>query len=234
MSTEIPVIAVDGPSGTGKGTICRFLATKLQWHLLDSGALYRLIALAATTADVALNDEKSLSELALALNIRFASSEKEHVYLDEKEVSDAIRTEECGSAASKVAALPAVRQALLKRQRKFRQLPGLVADGRDMGTVVFPDAKLKVFLTASPEERAKRRYKQLIEKGISVNLRGLSADIAERDRRDKERAVSPLVAAEDAIFIDSTNSDVDSVLQQVVILVHERFTGHSAFVPFIH
>lgn len=231
---EIPVIAVDGPSGTGKGTICNFLATNLKWHLLDSGALYRLVALAAQGRSLPLDDPDSLGELARQLDIRFVSGPEEQVILDGDEVSSLIRTEECGSAASQVAALAKVRSALLERQRQFRQPPGLVADGRDMGTIVFPDAGLKVFLTASPEERAERRYKQLIEKGISVNLRHLSADIAERDRRDKEREVSPLVPASDAIVIDSTGIDVETVKHQVAVLVHEKFAGHAGFVPFIH
>ena len=234
MNNAVPVITVDGPSGTGKGTLCRYLATKLKWQLLDSGALYRLVALAAVQQEIDLKDEKTLSELAVGLDIRFDAGSEDCVYLDGAEVSAAIRTEECGSAASKVAALPDVRQALLLRQRAFRAGPGLVADGRDMGTVVFPDAILKVFLTASPEERARRRYKQLIEKGINVNLRDLSADIADRDRRDKERVVSPLLAADDAVVIDSTQSDVDSVLRQVTELVSRKLEGNAEFVPFIH
>ena len=222
MVDDIPVITVDGPSGTGKGTVCRFLATKLNWKLLDSGALYRLLALAAQQKGVDFADEKTLSELAISVDIRFDADDEDGIYLYGEEVSSLIRTEDCGSAASRVAAIPAVRQALLERQRAFRSLPGLVADGRDMGTVVFPDALLKVFLTASPEERAHRRYKQLIEKGINVNLRGLSADIAERDRRDKERSVSPLLAADDAVVIDSTGRDVESILQQVSTMASEK------------
>ncbi len=222
MAGDIPVITVDGPSGTGKGTVCRFLATKLRWKLLDSGALYRLLALAAEQKSLDFTDEKSLSELASSFDIHFDADNEDGIYLYGEEVSSLIRTEECGSAASRVAAIPGVRDALLQRQRAFRTLPGLVADGRDMGTVVFPDALLKVFLTASPQERAHRRYKQLIEKGINVNLRDLSADIAERDRRDKERTVSPLLAAEDAVVIDSTDRDVDSVLKQVFTMVSEK------------
>ena len=222
MAGDIPVITVDGPSGTGKGTVCRFLATKLRWKLLDSGALYRLLALAAQQKGIDFMDEKSLSELAISFDIHFDADSENGIYLYGEEVSSLIRTEDCGSAASRVAAIAGVREALLQRQRAFRTLPGLVADGRDMGTVVFPDALLKVFLTASPDERARRRYKQLIEKGINVNLRDLSADIAERDRRDKERTVSPLLAAEDAVLIDSTDRDVDSVLQQVFKMVSEK------------
>jgi len=228
---EAPVIAVDGPSGTGKGTICSYLATKLDWHLLDSGALYRLVALAAARRARSLADEKGLAGLAAGLDFRFRSNGENgaiRVFLGDEEVSEAIRMEACGNAASQVAALAGVRAALLERQRGFRQPPGLVADGRDMGTMVFPDAELKVFLTASPDERARRRYKQLNEKGISVNLRGLSADIAERDRRDKERRVSPLQAAVDAIVIDTTASDIEAVKMQVSALVRDRFpgTGH--------
>ncbi len=230
---KVPVIAVDGPSGTGKGTICSFLATKLNWHLLDSGALYRVLALSANQQSIALDDEAALASLSETLVLAFESGkgvEGIRVILDGTEVSNEIRTETCGNAASLVAALPAVRDALLVRQRQFRQAPGVIADGRDMGTIVFPDAQLKVFLTASAEERAKRRYKQLKEKGINVNLRGLSADIAERDKRDKERVVSPLKAAEDAIVIDTTGIDIALVNSQISVLVRDRFTDHASFV----
>ena len=230
---KVPVIAVDGPSGTGKGTICSFLATKLNWHLLDSGALYRVVALSANQQSIALDDEAALASLCEALVLDFESrkgDEDIRVILNGTEVSEEIRTETCGNAASLVAALPAVRDALLHRQRQFRQAPGLIADGRDMGTIVFPDAQLKVFLTASAEERAKRRYKQLKEKGINVNLRGLSADIAERDKRDKERVVSPLKAAEDAIVIDTTGIDIALVNSQISVLVRDRFADHASFV----
>ena len=230
---KVPVIAVDGPSGTGKGTICSFLATKLSWHLLDSGALYRVVALSANQQSIALDDEAALASLSEMLDLAFESGKGDEgirVILDGTEVSDEIRTEICGNAASLVAALPAVRNALLHRQRQFRQAPGLIADGRDMGTIVFPDAELKVFLTASAEERAKRRYKQLKGKGINVNLRGLSADIAERDKRDKERVVSPLKAAEDAIVIDTTGIDVALVNSQISALVRDRFADHASFV----
>lgn len=230
---KVPVIAIDGPSGTGKGTICSYLATKLKWHLLDSGALYRVVALAASQQAVALDDEPVLASLAASLDLKFENTNTGGaigVILDANDVSQAIRTETCGNAASLVAALPAVREALLHRQREFRQAPGLIADGRDMGTIVFPDAELKVFLTASAGERALRRYKQLIEKGINVNLRDLSADIAERDRRDKERAVSPLKPAGDAVTIDTTGSDVIAVNSQILTLVQNRFTDLAAFV----
>jgi CMP/dCMP kinase len=230
---KAPVIAVDGPSGTGKGTICSFLATNLNWHLLDSGTLYRVVALAAEQQSLSLDDEASLARIAARLDLKFENmnaGEGIGVIFENNDVSRAIRSETCGNAASLAAALPAVREALLHRQREFRQPPGLIADGRDMGTMVFPDAELKIFLTASAEERALRRYKQLKEKGISVNLRGLSADIAERDKRDKERVVSPLVAAEDAIVIDTTECDVNAVNRQISALVQNRFTDLAAFV----
>ena len=200
---------------------------------MDSGALYRVVALSANQQSIALDDEAALASLCETLDLVFESGKSDEgirVILDGTEVRDEIRTEICGNAASLVAALPAVRNALLHRQRQFRQAPGLIADGRDMGTIVFPDAELKVFLTASAEERAKRRYKQLKGKGINVNLRGLSADIAERDKRDKERVVSPLKAAEDAIVIDTTGIDVALVNNQISALVRDRFADHASFV----
>jgi CMP/dCMP kinase len=187
--SPVPVLAVDGPGGAGKGTLCRRAADRLGWHLLDSGALYRLVALAAADAGTELHDEHGLAALARDLPARFAG---ERVFLGDRDVTDAIRSENCGNRASRVAALPGVRTALVGLQRSFRRPPGLVADGRDMGTVIFPDAELKVFLTASAEERAMRRYKQLKEKGFDVNLARLSAEVAHRDRRDAERAVAPL------------------------------------------
>ena len=200
---------------------------------MDSGALYRVVALSANQQSIALDDEAALASLCETLVLAFESGKGDEgirVILDGTEVSNEIRTENCGNAASLVAILPAVRDALLVRQRQFRQAPGLIADGRDMGTIVFSDAKLKVFLTASTEERAKRRYKQLKEKGINVNLRGLSADIAERDKRDKERVVSPLKAAEDAVVIDTTGIDIASVNGQISALVRDRFADHASFV----
>jgi cytidylate kinase len=207
------VLAVDGPGGAGKGTLCRVVAERLGWHLLDSGALYRLVAAAAARAGTGLEDEAGLAGLARDLPARFAG---EKVWLGDEDVSAEILTEECGNRASKVAALPGVRTALVGLQREFRRPPGLVADGRDMGTVIFPDAELKVFLTASAEERARRRYKQLKEKGFDVNLAGLSAEVAARDRRDAERAVAPLRPAPDAVVVDSTTLDIDEVVACVL------------------
>ena len=218
---HIPVITIDGPSGSGKGTISQRIATRLGWHMLDSGALYRLVALAAEKRGIALDDEVRLTELATQLDVRFQPSRSGdiEIILDNEEVSRNIRSEVCGNNASRVAALGAVRQALLARQRAFRTAPGLVADGRDMGTVVFPQADLKIFLTASAEARAKRRYKQLKEKGLSANLLGLSREIAERDERDMNRPVAPLKPAEDAVIVDSSDMTieevVDSVMQQI-------------------
>ena len=224
MSKSIPIITVDGPSGTGKGTICSYLTDWLQWHFLDSGALYRVLALAAERQGIKSDDESGLAKLAENLNVAFkvaGAGSLVDVVLDGAVVTDEIRTETCGNAASVIAPIVAVRQALLSRQRAFHQAPGLVADGRDMGTVVFPNATLKLFLTASAEERAKRRYKQLKEKGISANLRDLSAAIAERDERDRSRAASPLKPAEDAIVVDTSLLDIDAVVKNVSELVRK-------------
>lgn len=212
MSTA-PVLAVDGPGGAGKGTLCQAVAARLGWHLLDSGALYRLVAAAAERAGVELDDEAGLAGLARDLPARF---EGDRVWLGDEDVSAEIRSEACGNRASRVAALPGVRTALVGLQREFRRTPGLVADGRDMGTVIFPDAELKVFLTAAAEERARRRYKQLKEKGFDVNLAALSAEVAARDRRDAERAVAPLRPAADAVVVDSTSLDIDAVIERVL------------------
>ena len=224
---EVPVLTVDGPGGSGKGTVARMTAARLGWHYLDSGALYRLLALAAERRGVPLDDEASLARLAQALDVRFEDggvAREPAVRLDGEDVSGAIRTEACGSNASRVAALPGVRKALLARQKKFRQPPGLVADGRDMGTVVFPDAGGKVFLEASPEERATRRYKQLKEKGMDASLRDLVEEIAERDARDRARSVSPLKPADGALVIDTTHLSIDAVVEQVM-----AFVGRTGF-----
>lgn len=229
MSTaSVPVLTLDGPSGSGKGTISRILAQRLGWRLLDSGALYRLVALAAERHQVALDDEPALATLAAALEVDFIVQGEEpgadQVLLECSVVGPALRSERCGNAASRLAALPAVRAALLERQRAFRQSPGLVADGRDMGSVVFPDAKPKIFLTASPECRAERRYKQLIEKGLithqsGANMPDLVAEIAERDTRDTARSASPLRPAADAVVLDTSGLTIEAVVQQVLHLL---------------
>ena len=221
---DAPVIAIDGPSGSGKGTVARRVANALGWHLLDSGALYRLTALAAARSGKSDAPENVLAQIAANLDVRFAvdAEGQEQVRLAADDVTAAIRTEECGRQASHAAALPAVREALLGLQRGFRRPPGLVADGRDMGTQVFPDATLKVFLTASAEERARRRYKQLKDKGIDVSLPALSQHIEDRDRRDSERTVAPLRAAGDARLLDSSNLTIDEVARIVLAWVQER------------
>jgi cytidylate kinase len=217
MASLVPVVAIDGPGGSGKGTLARLLAQTLGWHLLDSGALYRLVGLAAGQAGIDLDDEPRLAALAASLDVRFGDLDgQEQIWLAGQEVSAPIRTEPAGEAASRVAQYPAVRAALLARQRAFAEYPGLVADGRDMGTVVFPAAVLKVFLSASPEERAARRHKQLKEKGIDVSLRALSEEIEARDRRDTERPVAPLRPAADARVLDSTKLAPAQVLEQIV------------------
>ena len=218
--SAVPVIAIDGPGGSGKGTISTRLAEHLGWNFLDSGALYRLTALSVMKNNVSHDDEEALGKLAESLNIRFeASSDGVRAMLDDEDVSVALRREETGILASKISATPAVRAALVKRQRQFRQLPGLVADGRDMGTVIFPDANLKIFLTASAEIRAQRRYKQLKEKGESVNLSRLFREIKARDLRDQSRSIAPLRPAEDAVIIDSTDLSIEDVLERVKAMV---------------
>ena len=219
-----PVVTIDGPGGAGKGTLCMLLATKLGWHLLDSGAIYRVLAVAALKHQIALDDITSLAELAANLNVHFPIEDDQVlIVLDGVNVTDEIRTEITGNLASKVAAYPAVRAALLSRQQNFVQTPGLIADGRDMGTVVFPSAPLKIFLDASAEERAKRRQLQLQQKGINVSFDNLLQEIQERDFRDRNRPVAPLKPANDAIIIDSTTMSVDSVFNQVLELVNQRF-----------
>jgi CMP/dCMP kinase len=220
-----PLLTIDGPSGSGKGTIARQVAERLGWHLLDSGALYRLVALAAQNEGVSLENEGICARIAQDLDVRFGADAQgeEQIWLSGREVSAEIRTERAGDGASKVAALPAVRAALVGRQRAFAQAPGLVADGRDMGTVIFPEAALKIFLTASAEERARRRYKQLKDKGLGANLAALSLEIAERDRRDASRPIAPLRPADDAQIIDSTSMSIDAVVTRVLELAAQRF-----------
>ena len=217
-NSSAAVLTIDGPSGSGKGTIARQVANQLGWHLLDSGALYRLVALDASKQGIKYDDANALADLAASLDVTFLVGENgnEQIMLSGEDVSAAVRSEEVGIGASSVAVIPAVREALLGRQRAFRQPPGLVADGRDMGTQVFADAALKVFLTASAEERAKRRHKQLKDKGIDVSLAAVSRDIVDRDRRDSERSVAPLRPAEDARILDSTGKPIEEVTQTVL------------------
>ncbi len=222
MASGAPVIAIDGPSGSGKGTVSRGLARKLGWHLLDSGALYRLVAIVAAQKAVPLDHSQALAEEAAAMAVEFSSAtEKEQIFLDGRDVTIELRAENHGTAASRVAALPQVRTALLQRQRAFAQPPGLVADGRDMGSVVFPHAALKLFLTASPEERAVRRHNQLKQKGIDVSLPAVSREIAERDERDANRTVAPLRAAEGARILDSTGMTPEQVIERVELWLAE-------------
>jgi len=212
-TSNIPVITIDGPTASGKGTVAHKVADKLGFHLLDSGALYRLTALQALRRETNLNDEHALAKLAEHLNIHFAG---DAIYLSQENVTDAIRAEEVGNTASKIAALPAVRQALYGLQLSFRKTPGLVADGRDMGSVIFPHAPLKVFLTASVEARADRRYKQLIGKGISASMQDLLMDLKARDDRDMNRAIAPLAPAEGAYLLDTSAMNADEAAEQVL------------------
>lgn len=224
MQTPIPVITIDGPSGSGKGTVARAVAARLGWHFLDSGALYRAVGLRALKLGVALDDDAGLDRCAREADVRFIErgAEDPWVMLDGAEVSQQLRSEACAAAASKVAALPAVRAALLDKQRDLKLVPGLVADGRDMGTVVFPEAQLKVFLDASVEERANRRHKQLIEKGVAANLPALLKELAERDLRDRTRAIAPLKAAENALVVDSTAMDAAGVVEAILLAARQR------------
>ncbi len=225
MNSKIPVLTVDGPSGSGKGTVGLLLAQRLGWHFLDSGALYRAVGVAANRQQIDFNDRSALVGLAQRMEIRFvpsASGDLVSVMLNGMDVGDSLRTEESGRYASMVAVIPEIRQVLLHKQHSFRQSPGLVADGRDMGTAVFPDAILKIYLTASAEVRADRRYKQLKDKGFDVNLRQLLDEIRERDKRDAERKASPLKPADDAHILDTSQLDISGVVEHVYRLLQER------------
>ncbi|WP_293267635.1 (d)CMP kinase [Neptunomonas sp.] len=223
VNTSVPVITVDGPSGSGKGTVCRLLAENLGWRLLDSGALYRLTALAASHHGVRIEDEEALVVLAAHLDVQFSSRDDDiQIVLEGEEVTQAIRSESVGNDASVIAAIGSVRLALLERQRAFAELPGLIADGRDMGTVVFPEATLKVYLDASVEERATRRYNQLINKGLDASLEIILGDLQQRDARDMNRSVAPLKPASDALVLDSTSMSIEEVLSAVLEEVRHK------------
>jgi cytidylate kinase len=224
VESPVAVLAVDGPSGSGKGTVCRMLSTRLGWHLLDSGALYRLTAVAGSRAGLDADDRAGHAAVAIRMAVVFAVTAQgdERIVLDGQEVTGLVRAEQTGQGASRVAAWSEVRAALLARQRSFAEPPGLVADGRDMGTVVFPAAPLKIFLTATPDERARRRYNQLKDKGSAVSLATLSREIAERDLRDSTRSVAPLRPASDAFVIDSTGVAVEAIIERVIELGRAR------------
>ena len=222
-TSSIPVIAIDGPSGTGKGTLAFALSRHLGWHLLDSGALYRIVAVGAEAQGIDPSQIDELCNFSRQMDVAFSTLFEGSITLNGQEISNLVRLEASGAKASVVAAIPALRTALMTRQHAFRRAPGLVADGRDMGTVVFPDAPLKFFLTASAEVRAERRYKQLINKGVDVNLRALLLDIQARDERDSNRPVAPLVPAEDAILIDTSRMGADAVFALVLREVEEAF-----------
>ena len=216
MNIKIPVLTIDGPSGSGKGTVSRAVARTLGWHFLDSGAIYRSLAVAVLRKEISLDRESEIVQLAADMHLSFTANDPPEVLLGDEDISGEIGSETCGNTASRIAASGPVRKALLDKQRGFRKLPGLVADGRDMGTVVFTDAEHKVYLTASPEVRALRRLKQLKDKGLDVNLASLTREIEERDRRDQERAEAPLKVADGALLIDSSNLDIQQVIDRVL------------------
>ncbi len=216
---HIPVLTIDGPSGAGKGTVSRLVAKKLGWHYLDSGSIYRSLAIALQNDSIDLSNESGIVKVAQVMTLEFECDDELVVKLNGEDITRQLGLESTGTIASQIAALPEVRRALLQKQRDFRQAPGLVADGRDMGTVVFPDAENKVFLTASAEKRAERRYKQLIEKGIDANLISITNEIEERDRRDMERKAAPLAMACDALYIDSSDMTIDAVVEEVLNLI---------------
>ncbi len=224
MNEQIPVVTIDGPSGAGKGTVASIIAKQQGWHLLDSGAIYRVLAVAIEHHKLGIEDEEALIPIAAHLDVQFdvTNNNESKVILEGEDVTHSIRTEEIGILASKIAAFPRVREALLRRQRAFRMPPGLVADGRDMGTVVFTDALVKIFLTASAEERAQRRYQQLKAKGFDVKIGRLLDDIRQRDERDRNRKVAPLVPAEGALIIDSTELSIESVVDKITAFIHEK------------
>ncbi|WP_020160703.1 MULTISPECIES: (d)CMP kinase [Methylobacter] len=216
----IPVLTIDGPSGAGKGTVSRAVAKKMGWNYLDSGSIYRSLAIAVLKQHVELTNEPEIVKIAQSMALEFECDDELVVKLNGEDITPQLGLESTGNAASMIAALPEVRRVLLEKQRDFRRMPGLVADGRDMGTVVFPDAEIKVFLTASAAERAQRRYKQLMEKGIDANLSRLTSEIEERDRRDMERKTAPLAMASDALYIDSSDMTIDSVIDEILNLIH--------------
>ena len=216
----VPILTIDGPSGAGKGTVSRLIAKKLDWHYLDSGSIYRSLAIAVLKRSIDLNNQAEIIKTAQAMDLAFECGEKLIVNLDGEDITAQLGLETIGNSASIIAAFPDVREVLLKKQRDFKQLPGLVADGRDMGTVVFPEAEKKVFLTASSEKRANRRYKQLIEKGIDANLTSLITEIEERDRRDMGRTTAPLSMAKGALYIDSSDMTIEMVIQEILNLIH--------------
>ena len=228
---SVPVIAIDGPVGSGKGTVARRVASEIGFRLLDSGALYRVLALAARTRGVSLDDGETLARVARNLAVAFVPGDAVnpvYIRLDDVDITDEIRTEQCGNDASRISVRSEVRDALLERQHAFRRPPGLVADGRDMGSVVFPDACVKIFLTATARTRADRRHKQLMAKGIDVSVTRLSREMAERDRRDRERTVAPLKPAKDAVVVDTTGLDVDTVVARVLEIARSRMVWPSS------